>query len=218
MNKLYSSIDLVRLNKNKHITFLNKKENTKSITYKRKAIFFDRDGVLIKDMNYIKKPEEVILLNGVIDLIKYAKKMGFLNFIITNQSGIARGFFTWEDYEKVSKKMLELINLPEAICAIYANGEGPNNQDKCSWRKPSPSMILRAANDFNLDLEHSIIVGDRLSDLRSGESAGIKNLVHVLTGHGINERKKIIETYSKLSKKFNFSTINDLCSFPINKL
>ena len=218
MNKLYSSIDLKRLNKNKHITFLNKKENIKGIDNKRKAIFFDRDGVLINDVNYIKRPEEVNLLNGVIDVIKYAKKMGFLIFVITNQSGIARGFFTWEDYEKVSKKMLEIINFPEAICAIYANGEGPNNLDNNSWRKPNPTMILRAAKDFNLDLENSILVGDRLSDLISGEKAGIKNLVHVSTGHGVNERIKIIEKYSNLTERFNLSMINDLTSFPSNEL
>ena len=218
MNKLYKSIDLKRLNKYKHITFLNKKENIHGISYKRKAIFFDRDGVLINDVNYIKKPEEVNLLNGVIDLIKYAKQKDFLIFVITNQSGIARGFFTWEDYEKVSKKMLEIINLPEAICAIYANGEGPNNLDKNSWRKPNPGMILRAAKDFNLDLWNSVLVGDRLSDLISGEKAGIKNLVHVSTGHGINERRKIIEKYSNLTKSVNLSMINDLSKFPSHVL
>ena len=218
MKKIYDSIDLERLNKNKHITFLNKKENIKGISNKRKAIFFDRDGVLINDVNYIKEPKKVNLLNGVIDLIKYAKKMRFLIFVITNQSGIARGFFTWEDYEKVSNKMLEIINFPEAICAIYANGEGPNNLDNNSWRKPNPNMILRAAKDFNLDLENSILVGDRLSDLISGEKAGIKTLVHVSTGHGINERRKIIEKYSNLTETINLSMINDLSSFPRNKI
>ena len=218
MKKLYDSIDLERLNKNKHITFLNKKENIKGISNNRKAIFFDRDGVLINDVNYIKEPKKVNLLNGVIDLIKYAKKMRFLIFVITNQSGIARGFFTWEDYEKVSNKMLEIINFPEAICAIYANGEGPNNLDNNSWRKPNPSMILRAAKDFNVDLENSILVGDRLSDLISGEKAGIKTLVHVSTGHGINERSKIIEKYSNVTESINLSMINDLSSFPRDKL
>ena len=110
MNKLYSSIDLVRLNKNQHITFLNKKENTKSISYKRKAIFFDRDGVIIEDCHYIKNHENVKLCPGVKDFIRYLHNQKHKIIIITNQSGISRNFFSWEDYEKVTNRMLEMFN------------------------------------------------------------------------------------------------------------
>ena len=187
--------------------------------YKRKAIFFDRDGVLIKDMHYIKDPQNVSLLNGVDDLLNYTKRLGYLNIIITNQSGISKNLFTWEDYEKVTKRMLALMKTKNSINAIYANGENSNDLlENKSWRKPNPNMILKAAKDFNLELSESILIGDRLSDISSGERAGIKNLFHVLTGHGINERKQVIKKYSQQNKNYNLSLINDLTYFKKKKV
>ena len=179
----------------------------------RKAIFFDRDGVLIKDVNYIKNVQDVTLLKGVNNLLKLSRDLGYLNIVITNQSGISRNLFTWEDYEKITNKMLEIINLPFAINAIYANGESPNDLpfDK-SWRKPNPNMILRASKDFKIDLSKSILIGDRFSDIKSGENAGIKKSFHVLTGHGKKERGKIIENYIIQNKSFNLKLLNDLSS------
>ena len=108
--------------------------------------------------------------------------------------------------------MIDLINLPYSINAIYANSEGPNdfNSSK-SWRKPSPNMIFEASNDFNIDLSKSILIGDRLSDIQSGEKAG-KNLVHVLTGHGHEERAKLIDHYFNSNKSINLKLIDDLSS------
>jgi len=184
---------------------------------KKKAIFFDRDGVLIKDVHYIKDPKNVFLLNGVINLLKSSKDLGFLNIIITNQSGIKRNLFNWNDYEKVTKRMLELINIPNCFNAIYACGELPNNETESnSWRKPNPNMILRAAKDFEIDLSKSILIGDRYSDIISGEKAGIGNLIHVLTGHGLNERKKIIENFD--NQLDNLHLVKDLNSISIEKI
>lgn len=202
--------------KKKHVIFFKKEDNikVKSNNQKRKAFFFDRDGVLIKDTHYIKKPQDVSLLNGVDDFLNKTKKLGYLNIIITNQSGISRKLFSWEDYEKVTKRMLTMMKNKDSINAIYANGENSSNSLKnTSWRKPNPNMILRAAKDFNLELSKSFLIGDRLSDISSGERAGIKNIFHVLTGHGINEREKVIKNYSQPKKNYNLYLINDLTYF-----
>ena len=154
--------------------------------------------------------------------------LGYLNIIITNQSGISRKFFSWDDYEKVTNRMLEKIALPSAINAIYANGESPNDGNSFkSWRKPNPNMIIKAARDFNIDLSKSFLIGDRISDIQSGESAGLKNLIHVLTGHGNEERENVIKNYCNPNKNLNLRLIDNLSSlstedflkenFPISK-
>ena len=201
----------------KHIIFLKDQSIYKSKNNLNKAIFFDRDGVLIKDMHYIKDSKNVSLMKGVKEILNYTNNLGYLNIVITNQSGISRNFLTWEDYESVTNRMLAMINIPEIISAIYANGEGPNElkSDK-SWRKPNPNMIIKASQDFNIDLSKSFLIGDRLSDIQAGYKAGLRNLVHVLTGHGNYERKKVIDNYCKLNKKLNLWLINDLSN--LNKV
>ena len=195
----------------KHISYfcttnLHKKEKDF-----RRAIFFDRDGVLIKDVNYINDPDKVTLLKGVTKLLRYTHKLGFLNIVVTNQSGISRNFFSWKDYEKVTKRMCKIIDHPNPIHAIYANGEGPNElHPNESWRKPNPNMILKASEDFKIDLSKSILIGDRLSDIQCGENAGLKYLVHVRTGHGHLEREKVVEKYCEQNKNLNLILINDL--------
>lgn len=206
-----------KIDEQKHVTFLESFILKKGEGTKNKAIFFDRDGVLIKDVHYIKDPRKVLLLNGVIKLLKSSKDLGFLNIIITNQSGIKRNLFNWEDYEKVTKRMIELINIPNCFNAIYACGELPSTQtSRNSWRKPNPNMILRAAKDFKIDLSKSILIGDRYSDIISGEKAGIGNLIHVLTGHGSNERKKILDNFD--NQLDNLHLVKDLNSISIEKI
>ena len=204
-------MEIKKINQKKHIIFLKNSNHEKPKKEFKKAIFFDRDGVIIKDVHYIKNTKNVSLLKGVRTLLNYSSSLGYLNIIVTNQSGISRNFFSWDDYEKVTKRMLEIINIPGAISAIYANGEFQEDSDyKENWRKPSPHMLIKASKDFNIDLSKSILIGDRLSDLKSGENAGIRNLVHVLTGHGFNERDKVIKYYRGHNTIFNLSLIEDL--------
>ena len=91
----------------------------------RKAFFFDRDGVLIKDKHFLSDPELIEFEEGAKELVFKFKKSGWKVVIVTNQSGIHRNFFTWNDYEKVSEKLLELFGDPSPIDAIYGNGFGP---------------------------------------------------------------------------------------------
>ena len=158
-----------------HITIINDikpKEKTP-------AIFFDRDGVLIKDCHHINDPNKVILLDGVTNLIEKANQKGWLIVIITNQSGISRGLFTWKDYEIVTSRMLQLIGKDLMIHAIYANGY-VHECNEAIWRKPNPGMLFQASIDLNIDLSKSILFGDRLSDLIAGKRAGLKEVFHLL--------------------------------------
>ena len=207
------------IDKTKHLTLIKNNEFSKDKQASNKAIFLDRDGVLIKDVHYISEPKDVLILEGVIDLIKLSKEQGFINIIITNQSGIERKLFNWEDYEIVTNRMLKLINIQDCFNAIYASGEGPSiSSSKKSWRKPNPNMILKAAKDFNIDLTKSILIGDRYSDLLSGNKAGIFTLIHLLTGHGLKERELIIKNYGNFDKNSNLYLLKDLNSLFIKKL
>ena len=110
------------------------------------ALFLDRDGVIIKDVDYISSPDEVILEKGLLSLLSKAYKFGWPVIIVTNQSGISRGFYSWNDFFNVNKKMLELIGKPNPIFSIYANSH--IKVDKSNWRKPNPFMIKKAAGEI----------------------------------------------------------------------
>ena len=159
------------------------------------ALFLDRDGVIIKDVNYIRKAEDVELEIGVIDLLNKAFDYKFPVFIITNQSGISRGFYKWDDFYKVNERIVQLIGQPNPIYSIYANSHIELQVN--NWRKPNPNMINKIADRFNLNLKKSILIGDRISDLQAGVRSGIQKLIHVETGHGKKEKQKILESIDK---------------------
>ena len=177
------------------------------------AIFFDRDGVIIEDVNYIKDPKKVNILPGVRNLLESSKNAGWLNIIVTNQSGISRGLLTWQDYENVTKEMINLLGEECFINAIYANSQKPNFFYKNNWRKPNPNMILEASIDFNINLSKSILIGDRETDLLSARNAGIKSFVHVLTGHGKNERESILLNFEDSKKNKKLIILDQLSDF-----
>ncbi len=181
----------------------------------RPAIFADRDGVLIKDKNYISNSEEVELEKGALNFLKSAFKFNIPIVIITNQSGISRGFFSWNDYVKVTRRMMHEIGEENPIIAIFANGLSPN----CaigSWRKPNPNMINTASYLLNIDKRNSILIGDRESDIKAGINAKISNLIHLQTGHGFKERNKVVSLIETLNlieenkKKVNLSLKNNI--------
>ena len=182
--------------------FFKKREKNK-IKNREACIFFDRDGVLIEDFHYIKNPENVKLCTGVKELIRYLHNQKNKIIIVTNQSGISRNYLAWEDYEKVTSKLIKLLGSPNPITAIYANSF--TDKINGSWRKPNPGMLFQAAKDYCIDLDSSILIGDRKSDLDAGVKAGIKKLVHVLTGHGRSERERIV---SKIDEDGNYINSN----------
>lgn len=184
------------------------------------ALFLDRDGVLIEDRHHLCDPDQVELCSGTLSLVNHASQQGWPVVVITNQSGIARGYFTWNVYEQVTDRLLALLGPNAPIAAIYANGHGPD-APCTSWRKPSPAMLLAASQELNLDLSRSLLIGDRLSDLQAGGRAGLPWLVHVLSGHGVEERAAV-EQWGAGTSSDNHSCeltlLNSLLEFPFHRL
>lgn len=174
--------------------------NKKTRKTKSPCIFLDRDGVIIKDLHYISDPSKVVLEKGIKELIVNAKNIGWEIAVITNQSGIYRGYFSWDDYEAVNQKMIDLLEIPNPFSGIFACGANPDNRDY-KYRKPSPEMIFDLSKKLSLDLKKSILIGDRLSDIIAGCRANLKALYHVKTGHGYKERQAIKKM---INKKGNF--------------
>ena len=166
----------------------------------RPALFLDRDGVVIEDKHYISKPEDVELIPEVIRTIGYAKSKGFVIVIGTNQSGISRGLFDWEDYYLVSAKMIDLGGTQGCPDAIYANGFIDDGHS--DWRKPGSGMILCACRDLNIDISSSVIIGDRWSDMLAGMNAGIGDAIMLETNEGETCRRT-------LSHRESFPTVTN---------
>lgn len=183
------------------------------------ALFLDRDGVLIEDKHYLKSSSDVKLISGVKDFIDKVYQKGWPIVVITNQSGIARGYFNWDDYERVTDKLMELLNLSSSLSlsAIYANGHGPDTPSN-SWRKPSPGMLHAAAKELNLDLRSSFLIGDRLSDLKAGANAGLTRMAHVFTGHREKERLQVNQWAAHNDSKIELLLIKSLIDFPVDYL
>ena len=186
----------------------------------RPALFLDRDGVLIEDRHHLSDPAQVAICPGVENLLALAHQHNFAVVVVTNQSGIARGFFDWDAYERVTDRLLALLGPNAPITAIYANGHGPDAPSS-SWRKPSPAMLQAAAADLNLDLSRSLLIGDRVSDLQAGARAGVPWLVHLLSGHGIEERAAVEEWGNQTSschRTFELTLLISLLEFPCHRL
>lgn len=145
------------------------------------AVFLDRDGTLMNDDGYTSDPAHVRLFPGVPEALASLKARGFRTVIVTNQSGIGRGFFTVEQYHAVHARFLELLG-PGLIDATYFCADHPDAATP--RRKPGPGMLLEAARDHDLDLRRSWIVGDRAGDLEAGERAGVQPIL-VRTGEGM---------------------------------
>ena len=147
---------------------------------KRKALFLDRDGTINIERNYVYKIEDFEFIEGVFELIKSYQCRGFLVFVITNQAGIARGFYTEDDYSILTKWMLKQFELKGIqIAKVYHCPHHPEITGECSFRKPNPGMILQAIDEFNIDPANSVLIGDKKSDILAGENAGIGENLYI---------------------------------------
>ncbi|HLF19775.1 MAG TPA: HAD family hydrolase [Bacteroidota bacterium] len=161
------------------------------------GIFFDRDGTINAEVDFLSDPDELTLIPGAAEAIRGANRLGMRVFVITNQSGIARGLLTEKDLEKVHKRLEELLLKHRAhIDAIYycphhpEFGKPPYNVS-CDCRKPGTGMLTTAAREFGIDLSKSFVVGDRFVDMKAGENAGCKTIL-VLTGYGAAEKQECL--------------------------
>ena len=146
-----------------------------------KAIFLDRDGTLNYDEGYTYKTEDFRLMPKVIDALKLLKN-DFIFFIVTNQSGVGREYYTLQDVHKFNEKMLKELEKDRIkIEKIYICPHHPDGA--CECRKPSIKFIKDAEKEFNIDLKNSWVIGDHPHDVEMGKKAGCKT-IYVLTGHG----------------------------------
>jgi len=144
------------------------------------AVFFDRDGTLMEEVYYCGDPAKVRMYPHVPDALRRLKDAGYLAFIITNQSGIARGLFTEAQYDAVQAELLGQMG-EGLIDASYFCADLPGTPS--ARRKPEPGMVLEAAADFDVDLAHSWFIGDKAIDIECGQRAGTRTIL-VLTGYG----------------------------------
>ena len=147
------------------------------------AVFLDRDGTLMREVNYCRDPADVRLFDGAAEALRRLRDAGFVLVIITNQSGIARGLLTVADFEKVQARLLKLLG-GDLIAATYMCPDGPAGES--GRRKPSPVMVHESARDLGLDLPRSWFVGDKQIDVQCGLAAGTRAVL-VQTGHGAGE-------------------------------
>jgi len=178
------------------------------------AIFLDRDGVINFDYEYTHKIKDFAFIPDVFDVCKHFISLGYQIVIITNQSGIARGYYTERDFDILNLWMLEQFTINGIeIKAVYycphhpVKGIGKYKVD-CDCRKPKPGMILQAKKEHHIDLSRSILIGDNLSDIEAGKSAGISKNFLVQTGKDIaNDISNIadgsFENLSSLKKCIN---------------
>lgn len=165
----------------------------------KRAIFLDRDGVISPDdFGYLSNPAEYHLYPYTIEALKIFKELDFLLFVVTNQSGIARGYFTLTDLEKVLDKMRSLLS-GEGIdldgvyySPYYKDGIIPPYNIPHSDRKPGIGMFQKAYSEFHFRIQGSWMIGDRISDIGFGKNAHLKNIL-LLTGNGEKDFIKILE-------------------------
>lgn len=160
-----------------------------------KAIFLDRDGTLNYDYGYIKDPEKVKLFPKVGASLRLLKEYSFKLIIVSNQSGVARGYMSISQTNLINKRLQEELNKFDIsidkvyICPHHLEGKIKKYTINCSCRKPKPGMLLEAKNKYNLDLSQSFLIGDKISDIGAGFNAGCKTVL-VLTGYGKEELER----------------------------
>lgn len=163
---------------------------------KRPAVFMDRDGTINEQMGYINHLDRFVLLPGVGDAIRLLNEAGLLAIIVSNQSGVARGYFPVDLVHQVHHKMTHLLKKEGAtldgiyFCPHYPDGKVTPYGVTCDCRKPGTGLIQKAEVAFDIDMENSWVIGDRCSDIKMAERAGLKSVL-VKTGYGKGDLKYV---------------------------
>ena len=148
---------------------------TGSLNEKKPALFLDRDGVVNIEKNYLHKKEDFEFIDGIFELCRYYQQKGYLLVVVTNQSGIARGYYSEIDFANLTFWMIDAFaHKGIEIAQVYHCPHHPDISGECECRKPYPGMLLKAAQELNIDLKHSLLVGDSERDIEAAHSAGLK--------------------------------------------
>jgi D-glycero-D-manno-heptose 1,7-bisphosphate phosphatase len=155
----------------------------------KRALFLDRDGVVNVEKDYLYRVEDFEFIDGIFELCMHYANLGYLIFIVTNQSGIARKFYTESDFNNLTAWMIkEFKNHGIVISKVYFCPHHPEISGECSCRKPHSGMLLDAQKEFDVDLCHSLIVGDKERDIEAGLNAGL------LESYFFDEKNEIISS------------------------
>ena len=165
----------------------------------RPALFLDRDGVVNIEKNYLHKIEDFEFIDDIFALCKKYQSLGYLIIVVTNQSGIARGYYSEEDFELLTRWMVDVFDRENIhISEVYHCPHHPDISGACSCRKPEPGMLLEAAKKYNIDLENSLLVGDSERDITAAHRAGLKETYLFSPDAKSSEATKIIRALKEL--------------------
>ncbi len=159
------------------------------------ALFLDRDGVINVEKNYVYKIEDFEWIDGIFDICRFFQKKGYKIFVVTNQSGIARGYYSEDDFKKLTSWMeAEFEKQGINITKTYHCPHHPDITGECKCRKPNPGMILKAKDEFDIDLKSSVLIGDKQSDIDAAKNAGIEK--RYLFGKDIKNLKEVTDAFA----------------------
>ena len=163
------------------------------IKEKRPAVFLDRDGVLTIEKGYVRSVEEMELFPYAKECVEKIHEMGFYAIVITNPSGIARGLFTESALLEMNRTLMRRTGVDAVYyCPHHWQGTVKKYSHICDCRKPQTGMLAQACREFAIDLEHSVLIGDRACDIRTGKNAGIKTIL-LESGYGSAELEEAVQ-------------------------
>lgn len=163
---------------------------------RRPAVFLDRDGVLTKEEGYITNVENLHIFPYTAECIRQIHEKGYYAIVITNQSGVARGFFTEKKLMEMNDYLMRLINVDAVYyCPHHFQGKIVQYRKVCHCRKPETGLFEKACEQFNVDMQNSYMVGDRAGDIIAGQNAGVKTIL-LESGYGTkNLERKVCADY-----------------------
>ncbi len=184
------------------------------MTIRQKAVFLDRDGVLIHDVHYLSKLDDITLYPDVPHGLSRLKAAGYLLIVVTNQSGVARGYFP-DSFVRECHDEINRILAPHHVqldhlyyCPHHINGKPPLDI-QCECRKPAPGLIYQAHGELDLDLDQATMIGDKLCDVELAANAQIRGIL-LTTGHGRDAVEQVAESFPDTPV---FSSFNDAVDF-----
>lgn len=186
---------------------------------KKPAVFLDRDGTLIEEIGYICNPDDIKLIEGTAEAVKKINDNGYLAIVVTNQSGVARGYFDEECVHRLNNALAKLLKEQNAYfdgvyyCAHHPKGTVKKYSIECNCRKPKPGLINQALKDFEeIDISKSYVIGDKLIDVELAHNSGCKGIL-VKTGYGADMSKDS----SKTTPDFIANNVNDAVEWILNQ-
>ncbi|GFD77470.1 D,D-heptose 1,7-bisphosphate phosphatase [Tenacibaculum sp. KUL118] len=180
---------------------------------KQRALFLDRDGVINADHGYVGTYNDFHFIEGIFDVVLFFQSMGYLPIVVTNQSGIARGFYTETDFDVLMDQVKKdfsangIHSLPVYYCPHHPEAKIPQYAMTCVCRKPAPGMLLNAAQDWHIDLASSVLIGDSWRDIQAADAAGIKQSYFLSKNTATREQSSLLSQHHKVTSVSSFSAL-----------